>query len=109
MIVCACGAETDLVEVSAEHRAETAELAARFDAAGLTHLIAVCDSAGRSVRTASSPRAVLDAALVRMAMSEKLADVAALVGGHVRAVATRVGAPAAIGAGGGGGAAAGKK
>lgn len=109
MIVCACGADTDLVEASGEHRAETAELAARFDAAGLTHLIAVCDSAGRSVRTASSPRAVLDAAIVRMAMSEKLADVAALVGGQVRAVATRVGSPAAIGAIGGGGAVAGKK
>jgi DNA polymerase-3 subunit gamma/tau len=95
MVISACGPETELVDLSDAARDEAAAQAARFDAAGLTHLIALCDAAARNARTAPSPRAVLDAAIVRMAMSEKLADVAALVAGQVRPVAGRNGSPAA--------------
>lgn len=91
MVMCACGPETELVELAGEMRSEAAELAQRFDAAGLTHLIAICDAAGRNCKVASSPRAILDAALVRMSMSEKLADVTALLAGQLKPVAGRNG------------------
>ncbi|HVU64134.1 MAG TPA: DNA polymerase III subunit gamma/tau [Phycisphaerales bacterium] len=92
MVIAACGPDTNLVDLADEVRQEAAREAARFDAAGLTHLIAVCDAAARNCRTASSPRAIVDAAIVRMSMSEKLADLTALVAGQVRPTAARNGA-----------------
>lgn len=81
LVLGACGADTELVEVSEEVRKELFKSAQRFDAAGLTHLIAICDAVARSVRLSPSPRAMLDAAIVRLALSEKMADVAALLSG----------------------------
>ena len=88
------------MELAGEMRAEAAELAQRFDAAGLTHLIAICDAAGRSCKVAASPRAILDAALVRLSLSEKLADVNALLAGQLKPVAGRNGSAMAGSAGG---------
>jgi DNA polymerase-3 subunit gamma/tau len=95
MVLGVCGSETDLVDLSDETRAEALELAPIFDAAGLTHLIAICDSVTRSIKTGSNSRALLDAAVVRMCLSDKLADAAALVGGRVQTVAGRNGAAVA--------------
>jgi DNA polymerase-3 subunit gamma/tau len=95
MVLCACGPDTDLVELSDEARDEALAQSARFDAPGLTHLIAVCDAAARHCKAASGPRAILDASIVRMAISDKLADVTALLAGQVRPGAGRNGsAPA---------------
>ena len=96
MILAACGPETDLVELTAEGRAQAVEQAKRFDAAGLVHMIALCDSVARSSKSAAAPRALLDALIVRLAMSEKLADVTAVIVGATRAAA----AAAASGNGG---------
>ncbi len=95
MVLSACGPETDLVELSDEAREEAITQSARFDAAGLTHLIAICDASARNCKMASGPRAVLDAAIVRMSLSEKLADITALLAGTVRPGAAR--APALAG------------
>lgn len=97
MVLSACGAETDLVELTDESREQAVKLAARFDAAGLTHLIAICDTVARSSKVSSSPRAMLDAAIVRLALSEKMADIAGLLagaggGGSGAVVASRNGA-----------------
>jgi DNA polymerase-3 subunit gamma/tau len=81
MILAACGEETELVELSDEARKSEAERAGRFDAAGLVHMIALCESIQRSAKSSSTPRALLDALLVRLAMTEKLADVTAVVTG----------------------------
>jgi len=99
MVIAACGRETELVELAGEAREQAVREAGRFDAAGLTHLIAICDAAARHCRTASSPRAILDAAIVRMSLSEKLADVTALLAGQVRAGASRNGAVSGVGGG----------
>jgi len=93
MVLAACGPKTDLVELSDESRTQSNVLAQRFDAAGLTHMIAICDSVARSSKLSSSPRALVDAAIVRLAISEKLADIAGLL---------------ASGVGGGGGVVAGR-
>ncbi|MEM9065409.1 MAG: DNA polymerase III subunit gamma/tau [Planctomycetota bacterium] len=78
MVMAACGPGTELVELSDEVRAEEAERAKRFDAAGLVHMIALCESVQRAIKTSSVPRALFDAAVVRLAQTEKLADVTAL-------------------------------
>jgi DNA polymerase-3 subunit gamma/tau len=91
MVIAACGADTDLVELTAESRAQAVEQAGRFDAAGLVHMIALCDSVARSSKQTAAPRALLDALIVRLAMSEKLADVTAVVVGANRAAAVAAG------------------
>ncbi|MFN7022012.1 MAG: DNA polymerase III subunit gamma/tau [Phycisphaerales bacterium] len=100
MVLSACGAETDLVELSDESREAAVAMSGRFDAAGLTHLIAICDTVARSSRNSGNPRAICDAAVVRMAMSEKLADIAGLLAGGAGGVvvASRNGAGARAGA-----------
>ncbi len=79
MILAACGPKTSLLDLSGGTRDEEAARAARFDAAGLVHMIAVCESVQRAAKGSAMPRAVLDAGIVRLAMTEKLADVTALV------------------------------
>ncbi len=81
MILSACGPTTELVELSDEARAQAAKQAARFDAAGLTHMIALCESVGRSAKSSSFPRALFDALIVRLAQAHKIADVTALLAG----------------------------
>ncbi|MEO0482806.1 MAG: DNA polymerase III subunit gamma/tau [Planctomycetota bacterium] len=91
MVLAACGPETELVELSGSARQAEAERAAQFDAAGLTHMIALCESVQRAVKNSVTPRAILDALVVRLAMTEKLADATALareLGGGPRAAVT---------------------
>jgi DNA polymerase-3 subunit gamma/tau len=81
MVLSACGPETELVELSGAARKDEADRAAKFDAAGVVHMIALCESIQRAIKGSSSPRALLDALVVRLAMTEKLADVTAVVTG----------------------------
>ncbi len=95
MVMSACGVDTDLVDLSEQARAGEGKRAARFDAAGLTHMIAVSESVQRSCKSSATPRALFDALIVRLAMSEKLADVTAVLLGRGAAGASRpdAGAP----------------
>jgi len=81
MIIAACGPGTNLVELSEVSRQEEAARAGRFDAAGLVHMIALCENVQRAAKSSAVPRALLDALLVRLALTEKLADVTAVVSG----------------------------
>ena len=85
MVLCACGKATPLVELSDKAREQEWSLAQRFDAAGLVHMIALCENVQRSAKGSSAPRALYDALLVRLAMTEKLADVAAFIAGSAKA------------------------
>lgn len=78
MVLSACGEGTDLVDLSKEARAEEATRAGKFDAAGLVHMIALCESVQRSAKSSATPRVLFDALLVRLSMTERLADVTAL-------------------------------
>lgn len=84
MVIAACGPETDLVDLAGDSRAEETQRATGFDAAGLMHLVALCESVQRHIKSSASPRALLDAAVVRLAMSERIADVAAIAAGHAQ-------------------------
>ena len=79
MVLAACGPETTLVNLSDEARHAEAERSSRFDPAGLVHMIALCDSVGRSLRSSAAPRAVFDALMVRLAQAHKIADATAVV------------------------------
>ena len=80
MLIAACGDDTELADLSGPARQAAVEQAQRFDPAGLVHMIALCDSAARNVKSSAAARAIFDATIVRLAMSEHLADVAALLG-----------------------------
>ena len=79
MVLGACGEQTDLVEIGEQARVEEARRASAFDAAGLSHMIALCDGAQRSLKASPAPRALLDAVIVRLALAEKIADVTGLI------------------------------
>lgn len=79
MLLAVCGEDTRLVECEPETRRELAEQSRRFDGAGLVHMIALCESVQRTARMSLAPRAMLDALIVRLAMTEKFADLAALL------------------------------
>ena len=83
MLIAACGADSDLIELSAESRQRVAKQAARFDAPGLVHMIALCDGLARSGKSSSNPRALLDAVVVRLTLAEKMADVTKVLAGAV--------------------------
>jgi DNA polymerase-3 subunit gamma/tau len=79
MVLAACGPTTTLVDLSDDARKDEAARAAKFDAAGLVHMIALCENIQRAAKNSAVPRALFDALIVRLAMTEKLADVTALV------------------------------
>jgi len=81
MVLGACGVETDLVELSDDVRKSEFERAKQFDAAGVVHMIALCESVQRALKSSPAPRALIDACMVRLAMTEKIADLTALVQG----------------------------
>ena len=81
MVLCACGPETPLVELTSEARAEEVKRAKRFDAAGVVHMIALCENVRKAAKDTAVPRPLLDALLVRLALTEKLADVTAVIAG----------------------------
>lgn len=79
MVLASCGPDTPLVELAGEQRKDEAARAGRFDAAGLVHMIALCENVQRSIRSSSAPRALLDALMVRLALTERLADVTTII------------------------------
>ena len=94
MVLAACGEHTDLVDLSGDWRAQATQQAARFDPAGLVHMIALVESVAARAKLSSFPRALVDAAIVRLAMTEKLADVTALaLATPASTTATAPGAP----------------
>jgi DNA polymerase III subunit gamma/tau len=102
MLVRVCGSDTELVDLSPAARQETAALADQFDPPSLVHMIALCESVQRAGRTSLAPRAILDALVVRLAMTDKIADLTALVAGGgagPRASAAPSRAPSGAGAG----------
>jgi len=76
MLAAVCGADSELLEVADEARAEAARDAKAFEPATLAHLIAVCDAVLRSTKQSGAPRTLFDAAVVRMALAARFAPVA---------------------------------
>jgi hypothetical protein len=60
-------------------------------------MIALCENLQRSGRLSATPRALLDATVVRLALAEKMADVVSLLRSTSQSQPAQ---PAAVGAGG---------
>ncbi|MEM6459932.1 MAG: hypothetical protein AAF710_11140, partial [Planctomycetota bacterium] len=86
MLVAACGPDSELIELSEDAKPAAVELAKRFDAAGLVHMIALCENLQRHAKASSNPRALFDATVVRLALAEKMADVGAVLSGAAAAL-----------------------
>jgi DNA polymerase-3 subunit gamma/tau len=78
-----CGDDPALLGTGSEESAALVKEASVFEAEQLVHMIALCDAAGGRVRVSASPRAILDAAVTRMALSERFAQAASLLAGDV--------------------------
>lgn len=87
LVLCTCGPQTTLVDISDQARAEEAHRATQFDPAGIVHMIALCENVQRSAKNSAVPRALFDALMVRLALTDKLADAAAFIstGGQIPA------------------------
>jgi DNA polymerase-3 subunit gamma/tau len=81
MVVAACGTDCDILDLSEEHFRTVQQQVNHFDAPALVHMIAICDAVSRSARNSSASRALFDAAMVRLAMSQRFADIDSLLSG----------------------------
>ncbi len=79
MLLVSCGTDSELIDLPADARQAALQQAQLFDVAGLVYMIALCENLQRSLRTSANPRALLDAAMVRLALAENMADVTALL------------------------------
>ena len=81
LVAAAAGIDSDLLEVAASMRARVARLAAQPDIALAAHAIALCDATARNARGSSAPRALYDACLARLSLSQRFAGGASLLAG----------------------------
>jgi DNA polymerase III subunit gamma/tau len=79
MVLRVCGVTAGIVELSPEGMQEEFKRSQPFDPAALVHMIALCENVQRAAKSSSVPRAIFDALLVRLAITEKIADAAAIV------------------------------
>ncbi|HVW36240.1 MAG TPA: hypothetical protein VHB99_03005 [Pirellulales bacterium] len=81
LILRACGAKADLVEVPGLAMADLVKQAEKFDAITLSQDIAILEELRRQVRVTQAGRALIDATFVRLALAEQFANVADLLAG----------------------------
>ncbi|MDA0802731.1 MAG: DNA polymerase III subunit gamma/tau [Planctomycetota bacterium] len=74
MVAATCGLDGLPEDLSREHCLGAFEAASGMAVEDLVHAVALCDSTSRTTRSSSIPRAVLDALLVRLALSERFAS-----------------------------------
>lgn len=96
MVLRTCGTDTPMVELAGEGREVAIQQAARFDAAGLSYMIALVENISKSAKNSSVPRALIDAMIVRLAFAEKFADVTAMLAGRAAAPGAPTGGPSQV-------------
>ncbi|MCK6482949.1 MAG: DNA polymerase III subunit gamma/tau [Phycisphaerae bacterium] len=79
MMLRVCGAETELIDVPATVRARMSEQAQRFEPPAYVFMISVIEELRRATRYSGSSRALIEAALVRLADTAKFASIEALL------------------------------
>jgi DNA polymerase-3 subunit gamma/tau len=79
MVVKSTGTDSELVILTAEQRKRAGELAEKFDLAGIIYAITALEKLRWSVKNSDTPRALLDALLLRLAMSEHFLNVDTLL------------------------------
>jgi len=90
LVIRSVGANTDLVILTADQKEKAKVLAERFDAASLIYTITALEKLRWTIRNSDTPRALLDASLLRFTLSEHFMNVDELM------ARTQGGAPAAL-------------
>jgi DNA polymerase-3 subunit gamma/tau len=90
LVIRSAGADTDLVILTADQKEKAAALAQRFDAASLIYTITALEKLRWTIRNSDTPRALLDASLLRFTLSEHFMNVDELMS------RAQGGAPAAV-------------
>jgi len=75
MVVKSTGTESELLILTAEQRSRAGELAEKFDIAALIYNIATLEKLRWSIKNSDTARALLEASLLRFALSEHFLDV----------------------------------
>ncbi len=69
LVIKSAGVDTDLLMLTSEQKEKASELAKKFDAAALIYNITALEKLRWSVKNSDTPRALLDALLLRFALS----------------------------------------
>jgi len=75
MVVKSAGADSKVLALTAEQQKHATDLAARFDVAGLVYAITAMEKLQWTVKNSDTPRALLEAALLRFALAEHFLNV----------------------------------
>ena len=79
MVVKSTGPESELLILTAEQRKRAGELAEKFDTAALVYSITTLEKLRWTIKNSDTPRALLEASLLRFALSEHFLNVDALL------------------------------
>ena len=79
MVVKSTGPKSKLLVLTAEQQKRVSELAEKFDIAGLIYNIAAIEKLRWTVKNSDTPRALLEACLLRLALSEHFLNVDTLI------------------------------
>ena len=75
LVIKSAGVETDLLVLTADQKEQAGKLAEAFDAAALIYNITALERLRWAVKNSDTPRALLDASLLRFALSEHFMNV----------------------------------
>jgi DNA polymerase III subunit gamma/tau len=75
MVSKSAGTDTEILVLTAEQRKRTAEIAEKFDIAALVYNITTLEKLRWSIKNSDTPRALLEATLLRFALSEHFMNV----------------------------------
>ncbi len=95
MILRVCGEETDLVDAPAGIRAKLVEQCRRFDGGAYVYIISVLEELRRSTRASHSGRALVEAAVIRLAEASNYSSIESLLD-YVGRGGTESGGPAGV-------------
>jgi len=79
LVIKSTSADSELLALTSEQRKRAAELAEKFDTAGLVYNITALEKLRWTLKNSDTPRALLDALLLRFALSEHFLNVDELV------------------------------
>jgi DNA polymerase-3 subunit gamma/tau len=90
MVVKSAGEKTKLVVLTAQQRQQTAALADSFDIAALIYNITALERLRYTIRNSDTPRALLEAALLRLTLSEHFMNIGDLLESGGQAVKKKI-------------------
>ncbi len=79
MLISICGADTELIDLPATVREQLVVQAARFDAATYVYMISLMEEVRRIVKSSNASRAIIDAAVVRLALARNFSNIEQLL------------------------------